>query len=101
MLAESLGSYIDLDKIDSMLEIPIKIFQEKLIKYDKSNEFQFEEKDINDASSSINYNQHQSNLMINIYGPKECKFRDKIKNDEAIIEVYTKFNHEVNKESNF
>ena len=39
-------------------------------------------------------------MLISIYGPRECRIRDKTKSDEAILEVYTKFNYEINRESN-
>jgi len=65
----------------------------------KDVKFSFDEVEVADASSSIYYTQHSNKILISIYGPKECRIRDKTKNDEAIVEVYTKFNYEVNKES--
>lgn len=95
------GIYLDLANIPSNAEITLKQLLSKSdeLQQFKENKFSFEELDNNDASSSIYYTQHSNKLLISIYGPRECRMRDRTKNDEANIEIYTKFNYEINKES--
>ena len=84
-------------------EIPIseilKPLEEKnkKIENETPNNINCTEIEIKDCSSSIYFNQGETNLLISIYGPKETKFRDKVKNEESNIEIYVKFNKEVNK----
>ena len=99
-----LGIFIDLNCIPSNAEITLKhIFPASApieeVKEYKENKFTFEEIEANDSSSSLYYTQHSNKLLINVYGPRECRFRDKAKTDEAIVEINTKFNYEINKES--
>ncbi len=96
------GVYLDLNCIPSNAEISIKSIksiQPEETKEYKENKFTYEELDTNDSSASIYYTQHSNKLLVSVYGPRECKYRDKAKNEEAIIEVYSKFNYEINKES--
>lgn len=105
MLVDHLGNkYIDLNLIRANTEISLN----KLLSFTpdtsvrerkKDDKFSFEEVEVNDASSSIYYTQYSNKMLISIYGPKECRIRDKTKSDEAIVEVYTKFNYETNRES--
>ncbi len=105
MLVErSENKIIELNSVTSYTEISLKtllafngdsVTREKK----KDDKFAFEEVEVNDASSSIYYTQHSNKMLISVYGPRECRIRDKTKSDEAILEVYTKFNQEINKES--
>ena len=61
------------------------------------NNIKCSEIEVKGASSSIYFNQEGTNLFISIYGPKETKFRDKIKNEESNVEIYIKFDRETNK----
>lgn len=95
---------IDLNSICQTSEIPISEIlacneNRNADRIEKNNKFKIEEVKVNDSSSSIYFTQHGNKVLINIYGPRETKFRDKAKNDEAIVEVYTKFNYEISKES--
>lgn len=102
MLTQNLkGISINLDNISEGAEIPIKnlFLTKEENKIKKENKFSFEEVEVNDSSSGIYYTQHQNKLLCTVYGPREGKFRDKVKGDESIVEVYTKFNFEINKES--
>lgn len=99
---------IDIKKLPKNFEIPIEdLFDYEFNPNENSNKnkkqkpFNFEELNYKDSSSAIKYEQFGNNMMININGPKECKFRDKAKNDICIIEVYTKNCVETKKESNY
>jgi hypothetical protein len=92
--------FIDLEEINSGTEISLKTLLSTLQKERKFvKHFTFEEININDSSSSIYFNEFDNKLLFSIYGPRECKFRDKAKSDQAIIEIYSKFNCEYSKES--
>ena len=81
------------------IEIPIQtLISDIKIEKETSNIFKIEEIDIIDASSSIYFTQGECKFLIAIFGPRETKYRDKIKNEEANIEIYTKFSIETNKE---
>jgi ribonuclease PH len=94
-------AYIDLNSISSEFELPIYNLLPSLYEKKKmdGNKFDYEEVKVDDASSSIYFSQHNCKLLLSIYGPRECRFRDKAKNDESIIEIYTKFNLDFSKES--
>ena len=98
---------IDLKDLPSSFEIPITSLSTinkcpsqplTLSEIETPNSFYYTEADIQDASSSIYFTQGKTNLLVAIYGPKETKFRDKIKNESANIEIYTKFYKEMNKD---
>jgi hypothetical protein len=99
------GKFINLKNIPKTFEIPI----ERLFDYNDNNNnnnkknsnklFSYEEYDFKDSSAGIKYEQYENILLININGPKECKFRDKAKNETCIIEIYTKNCKETKKES--
>jgi ribonuclease PH len=96
------GVYLDLNSIPEKAEISIKTIksiQPEESKEYKENKFSYEEVENNDASASLYYTQNSNKLLINVYGPRECKYREKSKTEEAIVEVYSKFNYEINKES--
>lgn len=106
------GKYIDLRNLPSAFEIPIEnIFnytkassKAQQIETDAANDkkkkpFTYEELDINESSAAIKFNNESNSLLISINGPKECKFRDKVKNECCIVEIYSKFNTETKKES--
>jgi hypothetical protein len=96
------GVFLDLNCIPGNAEITIKTIksiQPEESKEYKENKFSFEEVESNDASASLYYTQHSNKLLINVYGPRESKFREKTKTEEAIVEIFTKFNYEINKES--
>jgi hypothetical protein len=104
------GNFIDLNSVNPNTEIHIgKIFglsrsKEMDVDYDPktlTNKFELEEVEVNDASSSIYYTQYGTKILACIYGPRETRFRDKAKSDEAIVEVYSKYFYEINKESRF
>jgi len=104
LVEQSENKIIELNSLSTHTEISLKdliafkshdIIREKK----KDDKFFFEEVEVNDASSSIYFTQHSCKMLISVYGPRECRIRDKTKSDEAILEVYTKFNHEINKES--
>jgi ribonuclease PH len=102
MLTQNLkGIVINLDNINSGAEIPIKnlFVTKEEVNLKKENKFSFEEVVVNDSSASICYTQHKNKLLCSVYGPRETRFRDKAKGDESIVEIYTKFNFEINKES--
>jgi len=63
-----------------------------------SNNFKYQEIPVNDALSSINYQQTNNEMIICIYGPKEAKFRSKIKNEECFVESYIKFSFDFAKD---
>ena len=85
------------------LEIPISEILKGLNKENKNienetpNNIKCSEIEVKGTSSSIYFNQGETNLFISIYGPKETKFKDKIKNEESNIEIYIKFDRETNK----
>ncbi len=106
LVDHSENKFIDLNSITSNTEISLN----KLLSFTsnssrkiktKEDKFSFEEVEVNDSSSSIYYTQHSNKMLISVYGPRECRIRDKTKSDEAIVEVYTKFNLEINRESKF
>ena len=93
---------IDLNTISTNLDIPIN----NIIKLNYSaaenndeSKFQYEPVEIEDSSASIYYTQNNSKILISVYGPREVKYRDKLKNEQAIVEVYTKLNYEISRES--
>jgi hypothetical protein len=101
---QSENKIIELNSLNTNTEISLKDLiafkSHKVIREKKKDDkFSFDEVEVNDASSSIYFTQHSSKMLISVYGPRECRIRDKTKSDEAILEVYTKFNHEINKES--
>ena len=103
------GKTINLKNLPKTFEIPIeKLFDynplnqnEKSLKNKKQKLFSYEEYNFKDSSAGIKYEQFGNNLLININGPKECKFRDKAKNESCIVEIYTKNCIETNKESKY
>jgi hypothetical protein len=99
MLINQQESYIDLDQLTPNIEIPISAIMKNNINTEKNSNFKYEETIVNDSNASIKYNQYNCKLMIEIFGPKECKFRDKLKIDSAIVETYIKFNNEYSRES--
>jgi ribonuclease PH len=81
------------------LEIPIQqLISDIKIENETSSKFKIDEIKISNASSSIYFTQGECKFLIAIFGPRETKFREKIKNEEANIEIYTKFSIETNKE---
>ena len=81
------------------LEIPIQqLISDIKIENETSSKFKIDEIKISNASSSIYFTQGECKFLIAIFGPRETKFREKIKNEEANIEIYTKFSVETNKE---
>lgn len=95
---------IDLDTINSMTEFPIKLLLPRKKDYAAQSKsdylnFNYQEILVNDASSSISFSQYDNKMMLTIIGPKECRHKDKAKNDTCIVDVYTKHNNEVSKES--
>lgn len=96
---------IDLNNVNQNLELSInsimnKSTDDKANKVaERDNKFSYEEVNVNDASSSIYFTQYRNKVLINVYGPRETRFREKIKGDEGIVEVYSKFNYEASKES--
>jgi hypothetical protein len=100
-LNESGEKYIDLNKLPNNIEIPLSsIIETRSINLKKDN-FSFEETVVNDTSASIRYNQFGCKMLIEVFGPREVKFREKMKNDSAIVETYIKMNYDANKESNY
>lgn len=107
------GKFIDLKNLPSTFEIPIEnIFDYKkttsntqktneAITEQKKKPFTYEVFDLNESSAAIKFNSEGNSLLLNINGPKECKYRDKMKNECAIVEIYSKFNIETKKESNY
>jgi len=100
------GKYIDIKSLPNSFEIPIeKLFNYSQINsyikenYEKNKLFTYEEIDINDSSGAIKYKRGGDSLLVNIYGPKECKYREKLKNECCIIEIFSKFNKETKIES--
>jgi hypothetical protein len=96
------GIFLDLNCIPENAEISIKTvksIQPEESKEYKENKFSYEEVENNDASASLYYTQHSNKLLISVYGPRESKYREKSKTEEAIVEVYSKFNYDINKES--
>ena len=105
------GKFIDLKNVPSKFEIPIEnLFNYKntTSKVQKENEakseqkkkpFTYEELDVNESSAAIKFNSGGNSLLVSINGPRECKFREKMKNECCIIEIYSKFNNETKKES--
>lgn len=108
------GKFIDIKNLPSTFEIPIEnIFDykktiaiasqqktEETNSEQKKKPFTYEELDLNESSAAIKFNSEGNSLLININGPRECKYRDKMKNECCIVEVYSKFNTETKKESN-
>ncbi len=104
---------IDVNNLPNTFEIPIEdIFEYNKTNYERVNykfnfiqdnvkTLSFSELNIKDSSAGIMFDYLGNSLLININGPRECKYRDKIKNDSCLIEVYTKYNVEVPKESNY
>jgi ribonuclease PH len=93
--------YIDLNSLTNNFEIPIQnLIQQKAEAINK-DEFLFQETVVNDSSASIRYSQFGCKMLIEIFGPREVKYREKMKTDSAIVETYIKLNHEFNKESKF
>ena len=64
-----------------------------------STNFIFDEITVNDATSSINFQQMNNEMIICIYGPKEAKYRSKIKNEECFVESNIKFAFDFAKET--
>jgi len=105
------GKYIDLKNLPSTFEIPLEnlfTYNKTISNTEKNIEeassqkkkfFTYEELDINESSGAIKFNSDGNSLLINVNGPKECKFRDKMKNDCCVVEIYTKINTETKKES--
>lgn len=92
--------YIDYTTITDSTEIPIRNLTEVLYPMgESSSKFTYEEIEVNDSSSSLYFTQNGNKILICVYGPRESRMRDKLKAEEAIVEVYTKFNTEINKES--
>jgi len=103
------GRYIDLKNLPETFEIPI----ENIFTYNKTNTinipeeassvknnlFTYEELIINESSSAIKFYSEGNSLLININGPKECKYREKAKNEACVIKIYTKSNTETKRES--
>lgn len=80
-------------------EIPIhELIKNQPQKYTSKAKFEINDIEITDASSSIYYRANSTSLLVGIYGPKETKFRDKMKAESARIEVNTKFNKEMSKD---
>jgi hypothetical protein len=90
---------IDLNNLPSVIDIPLQSIISINTTYQNKDIFTLEETIVNDSSASIKYCQFGSKMLIEVFGPREVKFRDKMKNDTAIIETYIKLNHEANKES--
>ena len=77
---------IDLENLPSNLEIPIKNILPKSKEYSLNSKnqhynFNFEEVKVNDASASINFSQYDNKILVTVYGPRENKLREKMKND--------------------
>lgn len=107
------GKIIDLKTLPATFEIPI----ESLFSYnmttnengDKTKKdvvsekdltkFSFEDLEIHESSSALKFNSSENSVLVNITGPKECRYREKTKNECCIVEVYTKHNIETKKES--
>lgn len=98
----------DLSELPSSFEISIDDFERTYSKQDSSsnsipmetdNSFKCTEIEINESTASMYYTQSNIHLLIAIYGPKETRIRDKVLNDQANIEVYTKLNKDQPKES--
>jgi len=96
------NNYILLDKItNNQFEIGYSdIVQNQLSNENKvmTNNFLFEELNVHDSLSSLNFQQMNNEIIICIYGPREAKFRSKIKNEECFIESYIKFPFDFAKE---
>ncbi len=93
---------IDLKNIPDSLEIPISSIVNTCNNTNTSDSdkmFSYEEVEIKDSSASIYYTQNGNKALINIYGPREVKYREKMKSDEGIVEVYLKFNYDISKDS--
>ena len=88
---------ISLNEINTINKAPIE--KKEQTETETPNTFSYSEIDIKDASSSIYFTQGETKLLVAIYGPKETKFRDKVKNEAANIEIYTKFYKEMNKDN--
>ena len=77
-------------------EIPISEILKSFNKQNKNienatpNNIKFTEIEVKGISSSIYFSQGETYLFISIYGPKETKFRNKIKNEESNIAIYIK-----------
>lgn len=99
MIINEQENYIDLNQITSSVEIPISSILKTKSNLTRENNFKYEETIVHDATASIKYNQYNCKFMIEVFGPKECKYRDKTKIDSAIVETYIKFNTEYNRES--
>lgn len=96
-------SFIDLDHLSCNTEIPFSqlFVMEKENLSEKYSKFDYEEINVEDCSSSLYFTQNHNKILILVYGPRETRFREKAKIDECIIEVYSKFNSETSKESNY
>jgi hypothetical protein len=99
MIFNEFEEYIDLNTISPNFELQMSNLDRQRSNIDKTMKFNFEETDVHEATSSIKYDQFGCRFMIQIFGPRECKYRDKMKTDTAIIETYIKMNYEANKES--
>lgn len=95
--------YICLESLGDNAEFPINRIMESLIVREEviSDKFSYEDIEASDANASINFSQYENKLVICVYGPREGKYRDKMKNDRAVLDIYSKFNTEINKESIF
>jgi hypothetical protein len=91
--------YIDLNNIPSNFYLPIQSIIDTGPSNIDKEVFTFEETVVNDASASIKYCQYGSKMLIEIFGPREVKYREKMKMDSAIVETYIKMNYESSKEN--
>lgn len=89
----------------SSSEIPISLitspFESKLklpIETETPDTFTVKETTTGEESVSIFYKQGTQNMFISIYGPREMKFREKIKAEYSKIELYIKYSMELPKE---
>jgi hypothetical protein len=100
LLDESTGDkFIDLNNIPLGFEIPLQNIIDTRPSYENKDLFTFEEISVNDSSASIRFKQFGCKMLIEVFGPREVKYREKMKMDSAIIETYIKMNHEANRES--
>lgn len=91
---------LDLNTLSNTFEIPLSSINDAKpnTKQNKSFVFKYSEIEIKDATSSIYYTENDLTVLIAIYGPKETKFKEKLKPNKSNIEVYTKFNIDISKE---
>jgi hypothetical protein len=99
MIINEQEQYIDLNELTSNVEIPLSAILKPKINTTKDPNFKYEETIVNESTASIKYSQYNCKFMIGIFGPKECKYRDKLKTDSSIVETYIKFNNEYDRES--